>query len=158
MTTTTVDLSIRAAVRVGAPIESAFDVFTLEMGSWWPLESTPIHPGRGLSQPDALRLEPWEGGRLYELVGDNRLRWGTVLSWDPPRRLVFEWETDASHAPTEVEVRFTQDAEDTLVEVVHRGWEFVAASAREAHNARAPFAGECGWGWLLDRYANAVGG
>jgi uncharacterized protein YndB with AHSA1/START domain len=155
--TTTVDLAIRASVRVSAPIASAFDVFTLEMSSWWPLETESIHARRGLGRPDGLHLEPWEGGRLYEYAGGDRQRWGSLLVWDPPRRIVLEWQTEPSRPPTEVAVTFTAEGDDTRVEVLHTGWEFVALSGVEAREARSHFAGEKGWGSLLDRYANAVG-
>jgi uncharacterized protein YndB with AHSA1/START domain len=155
---TTVDLAIRTAVRVSAPIESAFDVFTLEMGSWWPLETHSIRAGRGHGVPDGLRLEPWEGGHLYELFGTERLPWGMLLTWDPPRRIVLEWQTEISRPPTELEVTFTAEGEDTRVQVVHSGWEFVAPTALEAREARSAYAGDRGWGWLLDLYATAVGG
>ena len=155
--TTTTDLAIRTAVRVSAPIESAFDVFTLEIGTWWPLEARSIKAGRGLGPPDGLRLEPWEGGRLYERLGTERLPWGKLLQWDPPRRTVLEWQAEVSRPPTEVEVSFVPEGDDTRVEVVHSGWEFVAPSLAAAREARESLAGPYGWGWLLDRYADAVG-
>jgi uncharacterized protein YndB with AHSA1/START domain len=154
---TTTDLAIRTAARVSAPLESAFDVFTIEIATWWPLETHSIKAGRGLGPPDGLHLEPWEGGHLYERFGAERLPWGTLLHWDPPRRIVLEWQTEASMPPTEVDVTFTPEGDDTRVEVVHRGWEFMGRSPLEGREAREAFAGKHGWGWLLDRYADAVG-
>jgi uncharacterized protein YndB with AHSA1/START domain len=155
--TTTTDLAIRTAARVSAPIESAFDVFTMEIGTWWPLDAYSMRAGRGVGAPDGLHLEPRQGGHLYAHVGAERLPLGTLLQWDPPRRIVLEWQTEPSMPPTEVEVTFVPEGEDTRVEVVHRGWEFMGRSPLEAREAREAFAGRHGWGWLLDRYADAVG-
>ncbi len=51
-------LSVRHALSVGAPPDRAFDVFTTQMGSWWPLAtySTGEQPAT-----DAI-VEPREGG------------------------------------------------------------------------------------------------
>jgi uncharacterized protein YndB with AHSA1/START domain len=112
---------IRQSVRVRRPIESAFELFTRDIGRWWPVET---HNLRG----DVVEVvfEGRTGGRIYERARDGvTTDWGQVLAWEPPRRVVFTWEATARRgAATEIEVRFSDVAAGaTLVEVEHRGWE-----------------------------------
>jgi uncharacterized protein YndB with AHSA1/START domain len=63
--------------------------------------------------------------------------------------LVCEWLV--GDTPTELEVRFTEDADGatTVVEIEHRGWERFgeAADERREHNNH-------GWTGVLRRYAS----
>jgi uncharacterized protein YndB with AHSA1/START domain len=126
--------SVRASVVVEAPPERAFAVFTEDMVSWW----SPDH--HILQAPLAsMVLEPRVGGSVYDVGADgSECHWGTVLAYEPPRRLVFAWnitlqwqiETDPARA-SEVEVRFEPvPGNRTRVELEHRhldrhgeGWE-----------------------------------
>ena len=40
---TTVSTPVEVSIDVDAPIEEAFDVFTRDMASWWPVELSLIH-------------------------------------------------------------------------------------------------------------------
>jgi uncharacterized protein YndB with AHSA1/START domain len=151
-------LSVRHALSVGAPPDRAFDVFTTQMGSWWPLAtySTGEQPAT-----DAI-VEPREGGRWYERAADgSESDWGRVLAWDPPHRLVLGWQLSADFRPdpailTEVEVRFSaEDGGSTRVELEHRGLE---AYAERAEEMRAIFGSPQGWGGLLESFGAAAGG
>ena len=158
---TRVDLAIRSWVAVDASIEEAFDVFTGRIHTWWPLETHSIRAMRGLGRPEELHLERWQGGRFYERTGLDEIRWGEVLVWDPPHRIVIEWQVLADFPPTEVEVRFTPDGGDTRVELTHDGWEFAGiwglAGAKSVNEERDRYAGRLGWDWVLGHYAVAVG-
>jgi uncharacterized protein YndB with AHSA1/START domain len=147
--TTTV---IRKAISVRAPIERAFEVFTAEMATWWPLHEHSI----GLEHAEGVTMERFEGGRLYERqAGGAETDWGTVTAWDPPSRVAFTWHPgrDAETAQ-EVDVRFTDDGYGTRVELEHRGWERLgerAAEAVEGYNS--------GWEKTFGMlYAEAAGG
>ena len=157
---TRVDLAIRSWVSVDASVEAAFDVFTGELQTWWPLETHSIRAGLGLGPPDELHLERWAGGRLYERTGNETLGWGTVLSWDPPHRIVLEWQLDPHSPPTEVDVGFTPDGDGTRVDVVHFGWEFASVwglADATAEDTRSRYAGKLGWDWVLGHYVVAIG-
>jgi uncharacterized protein YndB with AHSA1/START domain len=57
-----------------------------------------------------------------------------------------------AEAATEVEVRFTPDGAGTRVELEHRGWERLGATAAES---REGYNG--GWNEVLARYATSLG-
>jgi uncharacterized protein YndB with AHSA1/START domain len=141
-------------VVVDASLEWAFDRFGCDVRSWWPLDAFSSRSAVGLLQIDGVNLEPWEGGRFLEHSGNAALRIGTVLVWDPPRRLVLQWELDAELPPTEVEVVFAPEGYETRVDLAHTGWEYAGPDGPEA---RRRYAAHNGWEAVLRRYALAVG-
>jgi uncharacterized protein YndB with AHSA1/START domain len=125
----------RVTVLVKVEPAVAFRVFTEEIDQWWRrgLAYRVSGKGRGI-----LHLESRVGGRLYEAVetrsGTRIIETGSVLAWEPPTRLVFEWRA-VNFAPdekTEVEVVFAPSPSGTLVTVTHSGW----AAIRPDHPAR----------------------
>ena len=75
---------IRRQVVVPAGPETAFDVFTAEIGSWWPLERFSVY---GAKATTAFR-----DGRLVETGPDGtESEWAAVLDWEPPHRLRMSW-------------------------------------------------------------------
>lgn len=123
------------ALRVPAPPEAAFDIFTRQISAWWRhndlFRFTAGAAGR-------LAFEPGPDGRLVEIHADgSRFEIGRVRAWEPPRRLVFSWR-QASFAPdqeTEVRVRFDPVGGETRVSVEHFGWD----SIPRGHAARHRF-------------------
>jgi uncharacterized protein YndB with AHSA1/START domain len=150
MTAQTAVPAVRRTVSVKRTVEEAFRVFTEEIASWWPVES---HSIAGVDAVPAF--DGREGGRLYERTrAGAEDTWGRVLAWEPPTRVVLEWLIGPEGSPpTEVEVRFREDGEGTLVELEHRGWDRVGA---DASARRASYDG--GWTTVLGRYADRVGG
>ncbi|MCI4063630.1 SRPBCC family protein [Micromonospora sp. R77] len=148
--------SLRSSLLAPAAAERAFAVFTGRLTDWWVREYT-------WSGPDALAelgIEPHAGGMLHE-IGPYGFRsdWGRVLTWDPPRRLVFTWQIGPDRVPvpdparaSEVEVLFHPEGPDsTRVEVEHRHFDRHGEAAegyREALTA--------GWQELLCRYLATV--
>ena len=66
----------------------AFRYFTDDIGSWWPLATYSVGGDRAAT----CAIEPRVGGRVVERTNDGATYvWGTVTSWDPPRRLSFTW-------------------------------------------------------------------
>jgi uncharacterized protein YndB with AHSA1/START domain len=134
---------IRRSVAVRCSVEAAFRVFTTDMSSWWPLD---VH-SRAADEREGVRsnvkaervvLEPWVGGRLFEVMSDgNEGSWGTVLAWEPPHRLTIAWKPNDNPNPaTELEVKFIErDGGGTRVELEHRGWERLGDLARESREA-----------------------
>ena len=129
---------IRMSLVVPLPVAEAFDLFTAEIGSWWPMETHSV--GREAAQ--TCRFEGGEGGVLVE-IGDDGSRhvWGTVLVWEPPARVRLTWhpgrEPDSAQ---DLEVRFVAEGGATRVELVHGGWERLGPAA---DLARERYAG--GW-------------
>jgi uncharacterized protein YndB with AHSA1/START domain len=139
------DNVVRTTVVVEAPAARAFEVFTAEIGTWWPKDHHLI------SGELEMVFEPFVGGHVYDRAADGtESRWARVLVWEPPARVVFSWDIDVEWKlepdparASEVEVRFVAETpERTRIELEHRhlerhgnGWE----GMREA------FASPDGW-------------
>jgi uncharacterized protein YndB with AHSA1/START domain len=146
------DLLVRKTLRVAASPERAFQVFTQEMSTWWPLASHHI----GKVDAKSVVIEPVVGGRWFERgVDGSECDWGHVRAWDPPGRLVLSWEisSDWQHDPsiqTEVEVRFTPEGASTRVDLEHRDLHHFGEKAAQM---RGIFDSEMGWTGILDAFA-----
>ncbi len=148
----------RASVLVRAAPAEAFRVFTDEINLWWRTGMRYRVAGKNRS---VLHLEPRVGGRLFESIeaaaGARVVQTGTVTTWDPPRRLVFDWRnvTFAPTEKTEVEVTFEPRPGGTLVTVTHRGWAAIRPDHPARHGQEVPaFIRTLGlfWGDLLTTY------
>ena len=154
MTTQIADTAVRASIVVDAPQQLAFDVFTQDMGGWWP-------PDHHILEGELAEMvfERREGGRIYDVgVDGSECRWARVLVFEPPERVVISWditthwklETDPART-SEVEVRFVAEGpERTRVELEHRhldrhgeGWQ----------NMRGAVGSPGGWQGGLQRVA-----
>ncbi|TWH00560.1 uncharacterized protein YndB with AHSA1/START domain [Nocardioides sp. J9] len=155
---TTGDEDVRLDVTVEATVERAFQVFTEQFDQVKPREHNLLAPEEVVETV----LEPRVGGDVYDRGADGgTCRWGRVLAFEPPHRLVFSWDisptwqlvTDPAEA-SEVEVSFTEAGPGrTRVELVHRhlarhgaGWE----------SLRDGVADQGGWPLYLERYAALV--
>jgi uncharacterized protein YndB with AHSA1/START domain len=153
MTTGAHETTVRHRIVVDAPIERAFRVFTEGFDRFKPRE----HNLLAVEIAETV-FEPRVGGHLLDRgVDGSECRWGRVLAFEPPDRVVFSWdisprwqvEADPEKA-SEVEVRFVADGpERTRVELEHRhlerhgdGWE----SVRDGVDSRG------GWPLYLERY------
>jgi uncharacterized protein YndB with AHSA1/START domain len=141
--------AVRKTVTVDCVVEEAFRVFTAAASTWWPVDSHSIH-GSAVKE---IVFEGHEGGEVYELSADGEKgHWATVVTWEPPSRLVLAWNIlEREAVPTELEVRFVPEGESTRVELEHRGWEAVAeeaAAKRESY--------ETGWDHVLGVYADRL--
>jgi len=145
MPESTAELAIRKSLTVGVPVETAFRVFTEEMGSWWPLAS------KSVSQEEAetVVVEARVGGRVYERARTGEEHpWGKVLAWDPPSRFAFSWHPGrAAETAQEVDVRFTAVEKGTRVELEHHGWERLVGAGGEI-----PGHFDSGWDEALASY------
>lgn len=148
--------SVRKSVRVEAPQEVAWRVFTEQMGTWWPLANYKIGKAKAV---DAV-VEPKVGGRWYELGEDgSTCQWGSVLAWEPHSRLLLSWDitADWQYDPglkTEIELRFIPDGENaTRVELEHRRLDRYEARRDEM---RRIFETEGDWGRLLEMFARVA--
>jgi uncharacterized protein YndB with AHSA1/START domain len=116
MSTVAID-AIRKTVLVDFAPAEAFELFTTRIASWWPVGT---HSYGGDEVTDVV-LEPRAGGRLYEVTAAGEQEWGSVLAWEPPDRVVIDWQIGEAGG-TEVEVRFSPEGPGTRVELEHRGF------------------------------------
>jgi uncharacterized protein YndB with AHSA1/START domain len=116
MSTVAID-AIRKTVLVDFAPAEAFELFTTRIASWWPVGT---HSYGGDEVTDVV-LEPRAGGRLYEVTAAGEQEWGSVLAWEPPDRVVIDWQIGDAGG-TEVEVRFSPEGPGTRVELEHRGF------------------------------------
>jgi uncharacterized protein YndB with AHSA1/START domain len=135
---------IRKSVTVRRTPQEAFEIFTERFGAWWPRERFSVH------QRDALRcgLEPRLGGQVFEIARNGtREVWGTILTWDPPRRFAMSWHPGGDPAAaTEVELTFVALPDGTRVELEHRNWTQLGARAEESRRSY-----DGGWAHVFER-------
>jgi uncharacterized protein YndB with AHSA1/START domain len=150
--------SVRKTLDVNAPQEVAWRVFTEKIGSWWPLAHYKI--GK-VNAVDAV-IEPSVGGFWYERGEDgSTCKWGSVLAWEPPSRLLLSWDINAdwSYDPelkTEVEIRFIRVSEETTrVELEHRKLDRFGTRREQM---REIFDKSGDWGQLLGLFARLAEG
>lgn len=133
---------LRREIIVDTDPATAFEVFTAQIGQWWPLAD------KGVFGADATVA--FDDGQIIERSPDGQSDlWGTVTRWDPPGALAFSWHPGGA-STSHVEITFAAAADRTRVTVVHSGWEAYAdaAAAREMY--------EQGWPTVLDRFADAA--
>lgn len=142
--------AVRKSVRVKAPIERAFDVFTNGLTRWWPHDH-----GVGKRPIQKVLMEPRLGGRWLEISADGtETPVATITLWEPPHRLVMVWQINAQWKPdmamkSEVDIRFSADGPGaTLVELVHHKFETMGAEAGASMRRDV----DGGWPGLLERF------
>jgi uncharacterized protein YndB with AHSA1/START domain len=142
---TTAVLAVRKSLVVKCSVERAFEVFTREIGTWWPLDKHSI----GEAKITEVVFEEMPGGRVFERHEDGTEEdWGKVLAFEPPHMFAMSWSPGSDPAKaTRLEVRFAADGKETRVDLEHTGWEILAESAEET---RSNYDG--GWEGVLGYY------
>jgi uncharacterized protein YndB with AHSA1/START domain len=145
--------SVRKVIKVKAAQALAWQVFTEQIASWWPLAVYKI----GKTNAVDVIMEPRVGGRWYERGDDgSTCDWGRVLVWEPVSRLVVSWDISADfqydpELQTEIEVRFiAENSGLTRVELEHRRLDRFG-DRREEMRTIFDKAGD--WGQLLMSFA-----
>ena len=142
---------VTTTVVVDSPVERAWEVFTADLRTWWPMKDFSVK-GEG----SQAFLEDRVGGRFYERdQSGDEAEWGVVTAWEPPQRIAFTWHPGSpGEQATEVDVRFTSEGDDkTRVDLEHRGWE---ALGDKAEGIRGSY--EQGWPAVLAPYVEATRG
>ena len=144
-----------AAVEVPCDPDTAFALFTGDIGRWW---KRGTRYWNDAERGRELRFEPGPGGRLtevYDEAAGTGLEIGRVLAWEPGKRLVFTWRQDdwGPEESTEVEVRFEPAGAATRVTVEHRGWDRVPSAGPELSAGYG-----AGWAELLGYYRERAAG
>ena len=135
---------IHKSVTVNRPVAEAFELFTAGINRWWPVSTHSCNQKRAKE----CVMETRQGGEVYEIRDDGeRTPWGTILTWDPPRRVVFSWHPGRDpETAQEVEVRFSDVHGSTVVELTHSGWERYGDDAVEMRDKYT-----AGWSSVLEK-------
>lgn len=149
MTIRDTDAVVKTAAVSLAPAE-AFDLFTKDMGAWWPLATHSV----GLERATGVEVEPAVGGNITESIADGSTRsWGTIDVWEPPNRLRFSWHPGTTpENATLVEVLFHETDSGSTVELIHTGWD------RRPDGAAARAQYDPGWDFVFGLYAESGAG
>ena len=145
----TSERAVEKSVTVKVPVERAFEVFTDEIGRWWPLRTHAVDTERS----ETVIMESHVGGRLYERTpsGEEHI-WGSVVAWEPPSRIVYSWHPGrGEETAQEVEVTFAAEGDSTRVEVRHTGWEKLGDRMDEVVASY-----DEGWDAVIARYVEAA--
>lgn len=137
--------AVEKVVSVSLSVEAAFNLFTEGIASWWPLQSHSV----GNEHAKTCVFEGHAGGRIYEIQDDgSQADWGRVLTWEPPRRVIFSWHPGRKeNTAQKVEVNFTGEKDSTRVELVHTGWQLLGEQADEMRGQY-----ESGWNYVLGQF------
>ena len=149
MTQETSERVVEKSVTVSVPVERAFEVFTAEIGTWWPLRTHAVDTERS----ETVVMEGRVGGRLYERTpsGEEHV-WGTLVAWEPPNRIVYSWHPGrGEETAQEVEITFGPEGEGTRVDIRHYGWERLGDRLEETIASYNE-----GWGKVIAVYARAA--
>jgi uncharacterized protein YndB with AHSA1/START domain len=146
------------SITVAVKPDIAFDIFTRDIDLWW--KRGPAYRMRP-NKNGRVRLEPKEGGQLYETFDDGTAPtiFAHVRVWEPGKRIVLDWHTN-NYKPgekTEVEICFSPTNDGTRVIVEHRGWEALPPDHPVRHRLPEPqFLKMTGdwWRAILDSYAS----
>ena len=145
---------VEVSIVVDVPIGKAFDVFTRDIGSWWPADHHILQ-----SELAEMVFEPRVGGQIIDRgIDGSECRWAHVLAYDPPNRLVISWditvdwqvETERARS-SEVEIVFAAvDSHRTQVDLEHRHIERHGDGWEQMHGA---VGSDEGWLIGIDRFA-----
>jgi uncharacterized protein YndB with AHSA1/START domain len=157
MTMEATGTAVRKSIVVEAPAERAFEVFTEQMGTWWPADHHILE-----AELAEMVLEPRAGGRVYDRgVDGSECQWARVLAYEPPSRLVLSWdinldwkiETDYERT-SEVQVLFVPEGEGrTRVELEHRN---IERHGEDWEKMRDAVSSDGGWGRILEDFGARV--
>jgi uncharacterized protein YndB with AHSA1/START domain len=131
-------------VTVNASIERAFELFTARIGEWWPLRSHAVF---------GIGTVAFEGNLLVERARGGESVWAEVTEWSPPAALSLAWHPGGTPAEaTNVRVTFETLGEQTLVTLIHTGWENTQDPITEAADY------DQGWPPVLADFARLANG
>lgn len=147
-----VDISLVVRKELVVPLgqADAFRLFTVGIGSWWPVTSHSI-----AGRPDiSVEFEERVGGHIRERMPDGSVAdWAEITEWDPAAGFVCRWypghpESEA----TTLAVAFHPIGIDrTRVELVHTGWEIFGSDAVPRYESYLT-----GWDTVLGRFVAAT--
>jgi len=119
--------------------KTAFEIFTRDMGKWWPRDKHSVSAMSG-ETAKSVTMEPHVGGAVTEIGHDGtNHNWGSVKDFDPHSHLALLWHINKpADQATLVDVNFDAADSGTRVTLKHHGWEVLGEEAqgqRDGYNA-----------------------
>jgi uncharacterized protein YndB with AHSA1/START domain len=143
---------ILCSIGVAVPPKRAFDIFTREIGRWWPIAYS-----WGEDQFETATIEERAGGRWFETDLDGGVAdWGEVRAFAPGRSLILSFGVSPKRQPepperqSEVVIRFVPTSGGSRVELEHRALE---KHGEGAESLRHGMASRQGWPLILASFA-----
>ena len=140
---------VRRQILVPLSSADSFDVFTRDIGLWWPMTDHSVDGAGG--------TVTFIGDALVETgATGSSSTWAEVLEWIPGRQLRMSWHPGGTpERATEVRVGFDEieradGGVETLVTLEHDGWERLA----DPHGRRDEY--NSGWVGVIARYGRAT--
>lgn len=133
------------SVCVPVPPAAAFERFTAEIMSWWPIAKHSVSAGQG-KMPQDIVFETRLGGAVYEILPDgSRSDWGEITRWQEGQGFAMTWHPGKGpEGATRLELQFESEGNGARVTLTHSGWE---ALAEQAETARSHYSS--GWDHVL---------
>lgn len=131
---------------------TAFDLFTAQIGTWWPTEIFSISAEQG-KPSRSVDVQGHVGGEIFEIADDgSRHVWGTVTDWNPGMLFASTWHPGRTAATvTHIRVVFEAKGQGAKVTLTHSNWESLG---EEAPHIREGY--ESGWGVVLARFEDVT--
>ncbi|MFD1544054.1 SRPBCC domain-containing protein [Nonomuraea guangzhouensis] len=137
--------SVQAAVIVPVDQATAFRVFTDEIDSWY------VRGPHSWVDPSRAVGIRFEEGYLRELWSDGgHVDTGRILTWEPPRRLVWA-DLINDQGAMEIEVAFTPVDGGTEVLLEHRGLDTLPPDV--AGRIRRGYSWQIALSWFAESFA-----
>ena len=142
---------VRREILAAVGPATAFEVFTGDIGRWWPVGEFSVYGAGGTV---SLANEEF----VERSADGHSALWGTITRWEPPVAVAFTWHPgQTADRASYVEVTFApageadETAPQTLVTLLHTGWD----SFDDPAPARAGY--DEGWPGVLGAYLAHLG-
>ena len=143
---------IEKTVTVPLTPQSAFELFTENMDTWWPGDSHSVaaHQNRSLKK---ITFPKSVGEDIVEEdeAGETHI-WGSIIAYDPGKYLAFHWHPGRpADQATVVTLTFTATADGTRCDLTHGGFDILGPLADAVSTSYLT-----GWDMVLGCYSRAA--
>lgn len=129
---------IKKTLEVPCSQKMAFEVFLLEMDTWWPMAKFTHSAMRG-APAKSIQVDAQVGGKIVEIGHDDaEVQWGAIKTYDPYASFSMDFHVPHPKYPVEgytlVEVSFTELGEgSTRVDLTQTHFEGLGDMAEGSH-------------------------
>jgi uncharacterized protein YndB with AHSA1/START domain len=112
------------SVTVPCSQERAFELFTRDIATWWPLDKHSVSAMSGKVARD-IKIDLKQGGQIWEIDhAGEKVLWGSIADITPNSRFAMKWHINGpADEATLVAVEFTPKGDGCEVVLSHSNWE-----------------------------------